>query len=142
MRPPIPHHTRLLVQAGTYLTEKGVRPVDDPRRPAIHGLGTDSNSFVVQATVAEALKKAGYSKKEVHAYRTYSSLTNRDRFLSITHEWCSLTGGTYTIPNEDEEAIVVFTCGMCGHEERSSEYSGINDECMGCGFCHDCCTDC
>jgi hypothetical protein len=144
MRPPLPHRTRLLAQAGTYLTEKGVRPVDDPRRPAVHGLGLDANSLVVQSRVVKALKDAGYSQKEREAYQVLSFLGDQARFLAATHEWCSLTGGTYTIPSDDEdvEDIEVFTCGMCGHEERSSEYSGIESECMGCGFCHDCCTDC
>jgi hypothetical protein len=138
-----PVRSSLLARAGTYLTSKGVRPEDDPRRPALHGLGLDGNAMVIIAQVMKALKDAGYSEAERRTYYTFATLGGRAKFLAVTHQWCSLTGGAYTITvrNDDceEVEVEVFVCGLCGHEERAEQ--SIRDECMGCGFCHDCC-DC
>jgi hypothetical protein len=145
-----------------YLTTRGVRPSEDPRRPAIHALGLGRGAGEIMGAVAEKLRRAGYSSREVTSYRVQAMMGDHDNLLAVSHEWCNFTGGTYTekvytgeggetalrvsdtgeateYTEYDYVEIEVFTCGLCGHEERSEH--GTMDECMGCGFCHDCC-DC
>ena len=146
-----------------YRTTEGVPPQEDPRRPVLHGLGLDNHSLSVLGRVHEALRKQGYTKRELRVFMSHATSGDRAQLLGVCHMWCSLTGGNFTrVESRHEEVgevlvmddrglvfeekmefkevgveIEVFVCGLCGHREESEH--GISDQCMGCGACHDCC---
>lgn len=93
--------------------------------------GRDGNAYAIMGNVASALKRAGYPKEAVDAYRAESTSGDYDHLLQTAMLWCDITDvGGDDDWDEDEEV----ECAQCGCTDYPEEMKRINGKfyCWGC----------
>lgn len=59
-------------------------------KPTVKLIGEDGNAFAIMGRVRSALRKAGYSEKELDKYHEEATSGSYDHLLSVTMKWVNV----------------------------------------------------